>query len=205
MRKIFLVFALVLLVLAAGCTQPAKQDGSTGGTTAGSGTTGQPAGGETGGQPAGNESGGNTGETGNAMPSNLGQALTSLVPIECTATSTVEGKTQTVHMWVKGGNMRSEVDTPQGKMISVLKGQKVYTQIPNTTPGLNCDWMIFEINESAETGTGDTSSTDLLAKKDQTVVQCNPAVFGDEKFATPGTTCSLNDLMNQYQNPALPN
>ncbi len=196
MKKIFIIGILVVVLLAAGCislpgqtSQPVSGGNQT--VAGGHQEEGQPTTETAGGE--GREGGG----TVSKQISNLGEALAQSVPMECTATVTVpeQGVTGTSHYWIKSGNMRMETTTEGQTVVAIVKNEKVYVEVSamGTIPGeLNCAWIVFEPNKTPQEY---SDISDDYRNPEGVRVECYPAVFGDEKFATPGRICTMDDLI----------
>ena len=105
-------------------------------------------------------------------------------------------------MYILGQKMRVEGFTSYGgetnEMLMISKDNKAY--MPATSmagsPGFEtCDWIYFETEETEPTTPGATSVSDFESPPVE--YDCAPAVFGEEKFATPGTVCNFEEMMNQ--------
>jgi len=217
----YLLAVLLAAILLFGCIHPgggaqAGGSGTSGGTGAGGaagagGTagTGGTSGGATGG--AGGAAGGSTGSGGgfNMEQWSMSALMAAGTPVHCTVTyggdlpgtfdmyvwgeklmitgeTSIEGGTQTFTEVVKpvGGKkmMYWTVSGPEGRMME------------------NCDWLAFDITKTSiesEPGTVETTTVDY--EQPPISYECFPAVFGDEKFATPGNVCDFSNIM---QNPA---
>ena len=200
--KKFVLVGILALVLLAGCISMPSQSGQPGGggnQAAATGTTGSGAQQttETGGQPATTTEGGAGGAVSEQI-GNLGEALAQSVPMECTATITDQGVTTTTHYWVKSGNMRAETQTNGQTMVAIVKNKKVYLSASamGTMPeGVKCDWIEFEQQPSKSEPESYSTAVEDYRNPENVKVECHPSVFGDEKFATLGKICTMNDLI----------
>jgi hypothetical protein len=122
--------------------------------------------------------------------------------MECTTTYKSEGKTYTNKLWVKGESIRSEMDTEAGKAVVIMKGKKIYSKITPPIQGMDCVWWLIETNETTSTTATQIDTTTVSDPNLQVV--CHPSAFGDDKFEVVGKTCSMEDLMKQYQIPNVP-
>lgn len=193
--KRFIVFGILALVLLTGCIsipgQPSGQSTS-GGNQATAGGAGQQTGGE---QPA--SAGSGVGEAVSKQISNLGDALAQSVPIECTTTTTSNGITTTTHYWVKSGRLRAESRIEGRTTVVVVKDNKIYTDasVMELPEEVECAWIVFEQQKSAEEPKDYSTAIENYRNPAQVKVDCHPASFGDEKFATPGKICTMDDLI----------
>lgn len=219
-RGIILVLAISILLLGCCAVPGGGPTGETGGTDTGdggilgggTGATGGNSGtgatggdtGTTGGQTGGTgSSGGQTG--GNDFTGKTYEQLLGLgVPMQCDITMTYEGKTTTMKIYSKNnGEIRNEIPIPEtemcSKMISILKGDTVYTSCEGKTypPGTSCDWMKYVVNNTGTTG-GSTAPD--YSDVPPTQINCMPWVPDDSKFATPGKICTQEDIMNEMMN-----
>ena len=215
----YILAVLLAAILLFGCTQPGGRTqtgtggtsggtGATGGTGAGTGT-GATTGGTTGG------TGGTTGGTGGTGGTTGGETggfsmdewsmdalMAAGAPMKCIVTWGGEAPGQYT-IYVKGQKVRMEGtyqsmghDVPY---ISIMKDNVAY--MPATmmagAPGFeNCDWL--SITSEEETTGGDTTITQPVDYDTPPVsYDCNPDVFGEEKFATPGIVCDFQEMMQQ--------
>jgi len=201
MKKLLLLGTVFLMVLFAGCVggeQPAEETGDTtemgDEVETGDGTV---------------EETTETGETEETteeveepeevdMVETLADALAQSVPMECTSSYTgYDQVVYTTHFWIKGENVRYEADTPQGTSVVIVKDDVTY--ISTTGYGedmVECDWIIFETEDSeVEQPDQFSYSTEMLTSPEKYNVECHAAVFGDEKFDTPGNTCTWEDII----------
>ena len=215
-----LVILLVVGLLVFGCaspTPPAKPNdsgappsggsgavapsgsgtGDSSGTTPGDGTVPQDD--DTSGDD--DQSGGNGQADGDDLTGKGYDALAALgVPLECDITM----NSTTMKVYMKGSDeVRGEVPIDeQGatcrKMVSIMEGGKYYAGCSDGTLYPQCDWLYVtdeDSQPSADTST-DTPDYDSVPPAD---ISCKPWLYDASKFATPGKVCSLDDLMQQYQ------
>jgi hypothetical protein len=131
------------------------------------------------------------------------------IPLECTAV--VNG--ETMKYYVKGDNMLMSGTTGGRPLTAVLKDDDVYFKLSSedkasyTQMGLTCDWFLMkgEDNETSTSGSG-TGSGSEMTNVDTTSYtgpnvkwSCQAGMFGDEKFSTPGESCTGEDLLNAMQ------
>jgi len=128
-------------------------------------------------------------------------AVAAGIPLECTAI--ING--ETTKYWIKGDKMLISGTSGGKAFTGVLKGSDMYVQLSAedkasyTQMGLTCDWFLFEGNES-ESSSSSVPSVDTTSYTSANVAwTCQAAAFGDEKFTTSGTACTMDDLMNAMQ------
>jgi hypothetical protein len=178
--------------------------GGTGGTTGGTGATGT--GGTTGGTGATGGTGGTSG-TGGALDLSSWSMETLAgmgTPVHCTVTYTDQDVNGNYDMYIIGDSfMVTGQSTVEGgtqqftEVVKTVSGKKMlYIQFSNAQGAMmqGCDWMSFEVNESQTEPTAQT--TTLNVDQSPTNFQCFPAVFGQEKFATPGRVCDYSSLIS---------
>jgi hypothetical protein len=133
-------------------------------------------------------------------------AMAAGVPLECTIL--VEGVTQKIY--IKGENMLMSTTSAGAATNVISKNDNIYMELDSETKatyvqmGLTCDWLIMEGGEGQSGGmqTG-SESVDVSGYTDSNVAwTCSPAMFGDEKFATPGATCTFEEIMGGMGLPA---
>ncbi len=127
-------------------------------------------------------------------------------PVHCTVTYGGE-MPGTYEMWIWGEKFRTEgtYEGMEEPFISIYKDDKSYISASTMSemPGAEeCDWFVFEAEEpepGEEPGT--EPSYEPMGPEDFDMppmeYDCSVAVFGDEKFATPGTVCDFMELMQQ--------
>ncbi|MCX6768401.1 MAG: hypothetical protein NTY83_00975 [Candidatus Micrarchaeota archaeon] len=106
-------------------------------------------------------------------------------------------------MYILGQKARIEGFSSSGgqtnEMLMISKDNKAYMEgsVMASSPGFeNCDWIYFESEETEPTGTSEAVSMDDF-EAPPVEYDCAPAVFGEEKFATPGTVCNFQEMMQQ--------
>ncbi|VVB66840.1 Uncharacterised protein [Candidatus Norongarragalina meridionalis] len=106
---------------------------------------------------------------------------------------TSEGTTVTGTMWMKGGKMRTEYAVSGMNIIAILKDETVYSHNPAPGTGTDCYWnKISAVPDPQSTVTPVTQQLQDVPPAD---IQCGPAAFGDEKFATTEKVCDINEMM----------
>lgn len=148
-----------------------------------------------------------TGTQGTVDPltiSTYSAAVAAGVPLECTAV--VSG--ETMKYWVKGDKMLMSGTTGGRPLTAVLKNNDVYMKLSAEDKasyaqmGLTCDWFLMkgEENETTSGGAMEPTSIDTTSYSGPNVKwSCSAALFGDEKFATTGKSCTGEDLLNAMQ------
>ena len=199
-----LTVLLAAAVLLAGCAGGAANAGAQpSGGGAGAGASGGAGGADAGaGAGAGAQAGSGAGAEAQALGFMALQALGA--PTQCTVK--MAGQPDAV-LYVKGNSVRVETKVEQEgqsyAVTSIIKNDAFYVDtkyMGNATQG--CDWFEFKVNTSAaDSGASQQPSSGIsekeLADLPASDFSCTPAVFGDEKFATPGKVCNLADLMAQ--------
>ena len=124
------------------------------------------------------------------------------MPMKCVVTWGGEAPGQYT-MYIRGQNVRMEGSyQSQGASvpyISIMKGNTVYMPVDmmGGAQGFeNCDWFSITAEESTPTG-GETTYQNVDYNAPPVSYDCNPDVFGDEKFATPGQVCDFQQMMQQ--------
>jgi len=203
--KLFVVLGvLALALLLLGCGGQTPPAGPAGGTGAGTGA-GAGAAGSGGGTGAGGAGSG----AGNAANNLAGLGYLQLVelgvPVECTVKSTTDGVTSTTLMKMKGKNSMMETSyvDPQTKQetktTAIVKGtaNMVYMKVSGSLYGqfaAGCDWLAISSSNETQAPSGAVNTTELegLPASDFT---CQPSLFGDEVFATPGKVCDFSQIL----------
>jgi hypothetical protein len=125
-------------------------------------------------------------------------AMTSGLPLECTAM--VNGQPLTID--IEGANMYMKMTSAGQTYEMVYKNGTTYmklsTQMQSTFAqmGKNCDWLTFTANSTSSSGAAAASppvSASSVQAPDVTW-SCKPGLFGDDIFLTPGSACSTSDL-----------
>jgi hypothetical protein len=231
------IFAILLVVgiLLFGCTSPtppAKPNGTgtvpssggegtapseTGGTSGSSGTgtggTGSSGTGSSGtGTSGGNGSSGSSGGSGSAVDDLAGKGYEALVamgvPLQCDITTTSQGKTMNMHVYMKGSEaVRSETTVAGSEtcaqMVTIMKGKTVYMGCVDGDVMQGCKWLQMDINDSQPQTAGATAPPDYndVPPAD---INCSPWVYDASKFVVTGKVCNLNDLMKGYGDYQIP-
>ncbi|MEW5955885.1 MAG: hypothetical protein AB1626_05125 [Candidatus Micrarchaeota archaeon] len=141
------------------------------------------------------------------------QLLASGQPVECTVTIAREGAAPTTaRAFFKSGKMRVESTEVRGEesipLVVITKEERLYVEVrPDQKANLSeqlgtaCDWLVFETN--ATDGEAGAASAEEVAEAPSEAYSCNYAVFGDEKFVTPGEACNFRELFEQAWERAL--
>jgi hypothetical protein len=124
-------------------------------------------------------------------------------PVHCTVTYGGE-MPGSYDIYVLGEKMRFE-GTYEGiegteDLILITKDGRSYmpASMMGEMPGMeSCDWLYFETEETEPGAYQHTGMEDFETPPYE--FHCEPAVFGDEKFATPGNVCDFEEIMRvQY-------
>ena len=123
-------------------------------------------------------------------------------PMKCIVTWGGEAPGQYT-LYVKGQKVRMEgTYQSQGTSVpylSIMKDNKAYmeAQMMAGAQGFeNCDWLSMTVEEGNTTGSQTTAQT-VDYNAPPVSYECNPDVFGEEKFATPGNVCDFQQMMQQ--------
>ncbi|MFH1520165.1 MAG: hypothetical protein ABID61_00825 [Candidatus Micrarchaeota archaeon] len=125
------------------------------------------------------------------------------IPLECTIESTYEGQTTVMKVYMKGSqDMRTEINTPESpactKMLGVSKQGTYYLGCAEGVLFPGCDWLSIDQQESTGETTSGYSAPDY-SQVPSSKISCVPWIYDSSKFATPGTICTLDDLMQNFQ------
>ncbi|MCI0503952.1 hypothetical protein L0Y65_04535 [Candidatus Micrarchaeota archaeon] len=122
------------------------------------------------------------------------------VPLQCDMTV----NSTTVKVYMKGGDeVRSEVAITQegstcGKMVSIMKGDDFYMGCADGTLFPQCDWLHMTSETTGASGPASSEPPDY-SEVPPAKINCVPWIYDASKFATPGKVCSMDDLMQGYQ------
>ncbi len=210
MKKIFLAFALAMLLLLAGCIQTPNSGKGTGVETQEQvigGAQGQQEQGAGQQQEAGEEYATGGGQQ-NYNDMTMGALMNLGVPIKCVITYRYqkEGMSGTALEYIIGKKARieSETTTKDGSTssIMVVKNEGAYIKIMpemKADGGMyaNCDWLFYPAGENKEYEINEEEKVGADYEKlgYEYTVHCEPAMFGEEKFATPGNVCNIKEMM----------
>jgi hypothetical protein len=150
--------------------------------------------------------GGNGGNGGSSSSDDLAgmgyEALAALgVPLECDITV----NSTTMKIYMKGSEeVRADVPiSAQGStcrmMASIVKGKDYYAGCTDGTLYPGCAWLKMSENTSsagAGASPAEAPEYDTVPPAD---ISCKPWVYDASKFATPGKICTLEEMMQQYQ------
>lgn len=121
---------------------------------------------------------------------------------ECTVTIEDEGVTSTTYLWFADGKSRTEMTSTQGgqsiEMVAIYKNEMVYSSFPQTMGGAygDCDWIEMSAQEQEEASSeSEEYSTPDLSDMPETSFECHAATVPASKFETPGTVCTMDELM----------
>ena len=139
----------------------------------------------------------------------MGALMNLGVPIKCVITYHYqeEGMSGTAVEYIIGKKARIEsiATTKEGSTSSTMiaKEDGAYVKVPpemKSQGGVyaNCDWLFYPRGEDKEYEINEEEKVGAEYKKlgyDYTA-RCEPATFGEEKFATPGKVCSIKEIMS---------
>lgn len=194
MKKLFLVCILAALLLLTGCIQTPEQ--SVGNeqrteTKTGAGVAG--------------EQKQNYDEMTIKGLMNLG------VPIKCTITYDYpkEKMSGNVVEYILNKKIRMETQyTVEGMTttsLGIAKDEGIYVQVtPKMKTGggfyANCDWLFYPLEEKEQSGyevnEDESVGAEYKSLGYEYTFHCEPAMFGEEKFATSGKVCNINEMMS---------
>lgn len=210
MKKLFLVSILAALLLFAGCIQTQGQkvgDAQKPETKTGAGVAGeeQQVKEE---EPAGKEAGR---QQQNYDEMAIGALMNLGVPIKCTITYNYPqgGIRGNVVEYMLNKKIRIETQqTVEGMTtdnLVIAKDEGTYVQLtPEMKTGggvyANCDWLFYPPEKKGQSGYEVSEDERVGAEYEslgyEYTLHCEPAMFGEEKFATPGNVCNLEEMMN---------
>ncbi len=200
--KFVFVGLFVVMLLVFGCTQqqgqppsatPAPLPGSAPGSSPSSSGSPQP----------------NPGNSFDLTDKNYGQLVALGVPVECTVKiASAEGKQETMKLYMKGKNFRTEIDTTDSptckKAVSIFKdSDALYIGCDSQEITPQCTWLKFSTkgvteNTSEPTTTTNAMSSSDLEKVPQTNFNCVTGTFSDSIFVPNGKVCDFSDLTKGY-------
>lgn len=130
------------------------------------------------------------------------EALIALgIPITCDITRVGDVETDAT-VYIKGNSARAEMSFDYSgetyNSVSVIKDETVYVQVLEEYFGglqTDCDWIYIEKPEDKDQASPSITADDLK-DMDAADFSCVIGAFGDEKFATPGTACTIGELMS---------
>jgi hypothetical protein len=173
---------------ASGTQQPAASGGAGAGASAGAASSGTGGPGNTG-SPA-------SGGANQAAIATYAAAMAAGIPLECTVTA--NGQPMTID--IKGENMYMMGQSGGQTYEMVYKGGVSYMKLSADMKaafaqmGKNCDWLAIAANETSSSGgVSPPASADSVQAPD-VAWSCVPGLFNDDKFLTPGASCSMSDL-----------
>ncbi|VVC04308.1 Uncharacterised protein [Candidatus Bilamarchaeum dharawalense] len=198
--KFILVILLISSIFVFGCCSltPGDNGQTTGPTGSGLPTDA--------GSQAGNglpNNGGSTSGNSNDLAGKTFEALTAMgVPLECDVSSTSQGQTVNVKIYMKGNQeMRTEIPAASGdctKMVGIMKGQTYYVGCADGTMFPGCQWLMIE-QSNGNQGVAGSFQTPDYSDVPTSKIDCRPWLYDPSKFATPGKVCSMDDLMKSYE------
>lgn len=138
---------------------------------------------------------------GSGTPSDWAGLLASGAPFECTVTvETTEGPMSS-KVYFSGGSVRMEATYEAAGMsfesVNIMKDEVSYMQVTDSLKAVypDCDWLY----SSTEAGEEPVAPNEGVSAYQQPEVHyvCTPWVPDASKFATPGSTCDLNELTEE--------
>lgn len=129
------------------------------------------------------------------------QLLALGTPVECTVKYSEEGVTYSGKLYMKSGKTRFEGTTvSEGQTfdsVTIYKDETIYSSVSSTWGEMfeECDWLKISATPSQEEQQYQGTSEEKLEEIPPVDFECHAAAFGDEKFATPGEACSLDELL----------
>ncbi len=130
------------------------------------------------------------------------QAVTSGKSVKCAVNANNENLSEAVNAtyWIKGGNLLVQAEVEGQEQAVVVKENASFIKVQGLFGGSSdCAWLK---NENAEVNSQlDFSEGQLDANYEQFEndpnysISCEKTSFGDEKFATDGKVCSIQDAM----------
>jgi len=220
MKTIYIFGIVALVLLSLGCVGGNQGgQGAQGGTGQGGGQAGTGGEGGAGTGGTGGTGGAGTGGTGTGGTGTGGQDLSTMAwgaliglnqPVKCTFDYASEGQNMHVTAYVKGSSFREEINTANGLMTAIIKQNATHYLMYIDTSVMasqgmqtDCKWLLY--SSGIETGTSGISEdyvpTSPESIENKVDYACEPGSFGDEKFDTPGKTCTMEELMQGYGVP----
>ena len=125
-------------------------------------------------------------------------AISAGVPTECTINYADDTQNIQIKYWILGDNMKLETTSQGTNMVVITKNGDSY--MAGDMMGVpDCNWIMFEDmgEEDYEDNDFDMETVDYSDYEDNALytIDCQPAIFGNEKFDTPGNVCTMEDLM----------
>ncbi len=191
-----------------GQTTPPTETGGTSGASGGTGTTGTGTSGTGSSGTGASGTGTGTGSTGTSGDDLAGKGYEALaamgVPLQCDITTTSNGTTMNMHVYMKGSEeVRSET-TLAGtetctQMVTIMKGKTVYIGCVEGDIMQGCKWLQMSVEPSGQASpTAGTASPPDYADVPPADISCTPWVYDASKFVVSGKACNLDDLMKGY-------
>lgn len=218
MREMFFVLVLITGLLVFGCVGGPSETQTQPSTAQQPGGTTTPATGEQPGQPATEPATQEPPPATGGTVDYSGMAYLELaalgVPVECDITSSYQGTTTTMKLYMVGENkMRTETPYEGKKLITIMIGETLYVTNIMSDMYPDCEWLVITHTETEVTGEPgaaydagyDTSVSDVgdLPAQD---FDCKPWVYDESKFTPPTeNVCTQEEfnalIMQQYDIP----
>lgn len=207
MKKLFLVVAVVGMLLLAGCIQAPEKGGEKKAEKAGTQ-------GEQKQKQVEEKRQEQEGEQQKYEEMTMGALMNLGVPIKCTFTysSPQHGVSGTGVYYILKRNIRMENQhTGRERTFSstvIIKNEGAYiltSEEMKTGPYQSCDWLFFPAGAEEAKGF-EIDENEKVSKRyegfaHEYTYKCEPGIFGEEKFVTPGKVCNIKEMMmNIYAN-----
>lgn len=194
MKKLFLVSILAALLLLTGCVQTPGQtvgNAQKPETKTGAGVAGE--------------------QKQNYDEMTMGGLMNLGVPIKCTITYNYpkEKMSGNVVEYILNKKIRIETQQTLGGTTTanlvIAKDEGTYVQL---TPEMkmdggfyaNCDWLFYSSEKEEQSGyevnEDESIGAEYASLGYEYTFHCEPAMFGEEKFATSGKVCNINEMMS---------
>jgi hypothetical protein len=135
----------------------------------------------------------------------ISEAVTSGKSVKCDIQANNESLPEAVNAtyWIKDGSLRVEAQYEGQEQAIVVKDNASYVKVQNIFgEQSDCDW--FKNEDTEMNANFDMSEGALDANYEQYendpnyTISCEKNAFDEEKFATPGKVCSIQDLMQGF-------
>jgi hypothetical protein len=117
--------------------------------------------------------------------------------VKCEIEQDTAGKLQNSTVYLKGDKMRVETESNGRPVAVIFKGGETYAAISNYPA---CAWIKFSMaNTSGPTAPPRTpygAPDESQLEKPPVSYTCVADTFGDEKFETSGTVCTMADILS---------
>lgn len=131
----------------------------------------------------------------------MSDAIASGKSVKCTVSSSDGAETMEAVYWIKGEDMRGEMKFDGQQSVFVQKDGVMYTSA-EMFGAADCDWLSMDMTaegEEPEAVLGDDyQDFDYEQYEDNAMyqVQCERAMFGNEKFEIKGKVCSMEEIFS---------